>query len=102
MQEGLEIPGLAAKGLFSNGLKQHELGHRAGFPPSKDTEGWVEFSSLARFLKPKPRHKRLELGVDILNAAAQRRFSEGENMLSYTHMKKQNKASRQFSSPLFK
>lgn len=56
MQEGLKIPqpGLAVKGLFLKRLKQHDLGHHAGFPPSKDTEHWVEFSSLARFHKPKP------------------------------------------------
>lgn len=59
MQEGLKIPqpGLAVEGLFLNRLKQHDLGNHAGFPPSKDTEHWVECSSLARFLKTQPCHK---------------------------------------------
>lgn len=87
MQEGLKIPqlGLAVEGLFLNRLKQHDRGHHAGFPPSKDTEHWVEFSSLARFLKPQTMPQMLVAQVDILNSAAQRQFSEGENMLRHTH-----------------
>lgn len=56
MQEDLEVPQTGSarvRGCFKwHRLEQHELGHHAGFPPSKDTEAWVEFSSLTTSLNP--------------------------------------------------
>lgn len=56
MLDGFKIPEKASarvKGSFEwDRQKQHELGYQAGFPPSKDTESWVEFSSLTICLSP--------------------------------------------------
>lgn len=56
MQEGFIIPqktSALVKGCCEwNRQKQHELGYHVGFPPSKDTETRVEFSSLTICLKP--------------------------------------------------
>ena len=50
MQEDFKIPWKASgrvKGYLDwDRQKQHELGYHVGFPPSKDTETRVEFSSL--------------------------------------------------------